>query len=513
MDGLSYVQGYPNFTSAVNGSLLASPRLKGYGVDSFAPFVVSTAMWYENCTAKACVLDRPIHGRSPEQEVRKVLKWQAAQGYGRPKALFLPSTIGIAGMGRLARDYSDMSWVKIPTLDVSVGVFNLARTISQRGNPVPLVFRVRDDEVGPAERAWKFSDVVISSAFLTALVLMCFGTNIYKFVLHLKFTQGLTTAKIFFVIDLVANFMRLWFVTVNPYYTSGFDYTFTTICAQTHVALTVVCTLLLALKWRELLLKTKLHVTLFLTIFKWPFIIGGLLIFVFNFIAAALRGHWYDLSTVAKVATSCLIIIAFLCAVVLFISGIQILMQLKYAVGTKRRIWNLSQTTFLILISGVFLLLWVFLQTAYMILIYSPNVKMITIELIRKVQILQICSLASILICSFLQNMAMPFPSEYLSSSTQGNSRAYSTHKTHRLSSARQTVSRNPPSNGQSSIASNSSVSPRESELGSYSVSPPASPHGNSRPKAGLVPAASSESSEDSEYSGSFSTIEYSESV
>lgn len=470
---LSYVPGYYNFTSQVNGSLLASPALLGYGRDHFAPFIAETAMWYENCTEKACVLDRPIRGISPEETVRRALQLQKSKGYGTPKALFLPSMVGLAGFGQLARDFSDVSGVKIPTLDVSVAVFVLAQTVSGRGYPVQLVFEIRDDDIGPVENAWPFGDVVISAAVLTALVLVCFGTNIYKFAVHLKYTQGITTAKIFFVLDLVANFMRLWYTTVNPYFTSRFDFTFTTICAQTHVALTVICTLLLALKWRELLLKTKLHVTVFLTVFKWPFIVIGTLVFLFEFITAAFRGHWYDISTVSKVSTSFLIVVSFLCAVLLFVSGSQILMHLSKAVGSRRRLWTLSSTTFLILISGIFLILWSVLQMVYMIEVYRPSVKIITVSLVHTVQILQVCAMASLLICSFLQSMAMPLPAEFVSSNTNTNTRnsMTSSHSRHSVSRSKTTsrnhqmTSINP---GHSSIASSSAVSP--------AASPP-SPH------------------------------------
>lgn len=432
-NGLAYVSGYFNFSSQVNGSLLASPTLTGYGRNNFAPFIAATAMWYENCTEKACVLDRPIHGISPEETVRRALKYQKEHGYGTPKALFLPSLVGISGLGQLARDFSDVSWVKIPTLDVSVGVFMLAKTVSDRGYPTQVVFNIVDDEIGPVEKAWPFGDVVISAAFLTALVLICFGANIYKLIVHLRYTDGVTTAKIFFVIDLVANFMRFWYTTVNPYYTARFDYTWTTICSQTHVALTVICTLLLALKWRELLLKTKLHVTLFLTVFKWPFIIVGCLIFAFEFITAALRGHWYDIATVTKISTSFLIVASFSCATLLFVSGGQILRHLSKAVGSKRRLWTLSQTTTLILCSGVFLLLWSILQIVYMIEVYRPSIKIITITLVRRVQIIQVCAMAALLICSFLQNMAMPLPSEFISSNTktQSHNSSNSMHSRH----------------------------------------------------------------------------------
>lgn len=220
-----------------------------------------------------------------------------------------------------------------------------------------------------------------------------------------SYTSGLTTAKIFFAIDLVANFMRFWYVAVNPYFLSGFDYTWTTMCSATHVALSIICTLLLALKWRELLLKTKLKVTLFLTTFKWPFLVAATCIFLLEFISSALRGHWYNATTITQVSLSILIVLSFIVSMLLFISGIQILVHLSAAVGSKRRIWTLSRTTFLILFSGIGIFLWSMFQLSYIVRVYS--VKNATVFF---AQLISILSFAALLLSSLLQNWAMPFP-------------------------------------------------------------------------------------------------------
>lgn len=199
--------------------------------------------------------------------------------------------------------------------------------------------------------------------------------------------------------------MRFWYVAVNPYYLSGFDYTWTTMCSATHVALSIICTLLLALKWRELLLKTKLKVTLFLTTFKWPFLIVSVCIFLLEFISSALRGHWYDVTKISQVSLSILLILAFIVSMLLFVSGIQILIHLSAAVGSKRRIWTLSRTTFLILFSGIGLLLWSMFQLSYLVRVYA--VKNATIFF---AQFISILGFAALLGASFLQNWAMPFP-------------------------------------------------------------------------------------------------------
>lgn len=415
---LKYAPGYIDFTSTVNGSFMNAPVITGYGVDRFEPMVVETAMWYENYTGKAMVTDEIIHGISPETTVKRALKAGEKRGLGRPKIIFIPSALGIAGFGNVARDYSDVSWIKIPVVEVSLGISRLARELSKRNYPTKLGLLVRDDDTGPVGEAWTFGHVIISSALLTPICISAFAINIYKFVLHIKFTRGVTTAKIFFIIDLFANFMRFWFVTVNPFWTGRFDYTFTTICVRTPIALAIICTLLLALKWRELLLKSKVTVKPFLNVFKWPFIVMSVAIFTFEFVASALRGHWYDIAMVTKVSTCFLLVASALCAILVFISGAQIMCHLGAAVGSKRRLWQLSQTTILIIASGFGLFLWASLQVYWLILLYGRGTIIPTPKMMLQIQLIGVVGCGSLLCTSLLQNLAMPIPTDFLARSS-----------------------------------------------------------------------------------------------
>ena len=429
---LQYAPGYVDFTYLVNGTWLIAPNLPGYGADHFAPIVAETAMWYENYTGKALVLDRPIHGKSPETQCRNTLKAGQAKGYGMPKVIFSPSAAGIGGFGAAARDFSNMKWVGVPAVDISWAVWYLAKGISDAGYPVQLGFVVRDDDTNPLTTAFSFGAAVVCSTILTSMCLACFIVNIYKLCLHMKFTSGVTTAKIFFLLDLLANGMRFWYVTVNPFYLSKFAYTWTTMCSATHVAFTIVGTLLLALKWRELMLKTKLHVTLFLATLKWPFFIAGGAILILEATSSALKGHWYNITKITQTSTSILVIICLTIVVLLFVSGIQILMKVSTAVGSKRRVLQLSYTTILILASGLGLLLWVALTTGYLIGIYK-----IGITSILFVQLLSVFGFIGLFACSFLQNWAMPIPSEFLSrNTTTGGNRSSKTHQTPRMGSS-----------------------------------------------------------------------------
>jgi hypothetical protein len=415
--GLQYAPGYFDFTYILNGTFLIAPRLSGYGNTSWSPVIGETRMWYEDYTGKILVLDQMIRGKSPEKTLRDALKAGKAKGYGDPIVIFSPSSAGLPGFGELSRDYSDVSDIKIPTVEVSIVVWFVAKGLSDEGYPTQLGFIVRDDDIAPVT-AWHFGASVISATFLTTFCIACFIVCIYKFRLHLIWTHGITTAKIFFVLDLVANFMRFWYVGVNPFYLSKFDYTFTTICGATHVSLSIICTLLLALKWQELLLKSKLKVTIFLTTFKWPFIIAGTAIFLLEFISSALRGHWYNVTKINQSSLSILLILAFLTAMLLFISGAQILMQISHAVGSKRRVFQLSQTTILIILSGFGLLIWSILQMVFLITIYAPSppVRRATPFSIQMGNVFQYVALFS---ASFVQNWAMPIPADALGNSSK----------------------------------------------------------------------------------------------
>lgn len=421
VSSVQYAPGYTDFTYLVNGSWLNSPKIPGYGAETWTPIIAETAMWHENFTGKAMVMDRPIRGKSPQAMIEQALKQGYAKGYGKPKVIFSVSPAGVGGFGILAgNELKKMKWVKVPVVDISFAVFFLAEGISKAGYPVKLAFLVRDDDQMGIDSDWPFAAVLISAALLTSGLIACFIVNGYKFFLHLKYTRGITTAKIFFVIDLLANFMRFWYVAVNPFFLARFGYTWTTICSATHVALSVICTLLLALKWRELLQQTKLKVTLFLTTFRWPFIIIAILIFLLEFVSSALRGHWFDTGKITQASTSILLILAFIIAGLLFVSGGQIMCHLSKAVGSKRRVWQLSRTTILILFSGIGLLLWASLQIAYLVTLY--HTKTITIQ---SVQIYFLFGFSGLIISSLLQNWAMPFPSQmhegYSARSTQSS--------------------------------------------------------------------------------------------
>lgn len=185
--GLEYAPGYTDFTSLVNGTWLIAPAFFHFGMDSWKPFIAETAMWYENYTGKAVVLEEMTHGRSPEATIKRTLKMGEAKGYGRPAAILSPSPAGIAGFGLIARDYSNMKWLKIPTVDISLPVYLLAKGISDAHYPVPLAFVIRSDDSNAVGNGWNFYAVIISAAFLASLCICCFIVNIYKFQLHIRY--------------------------------------------------------------------------------------------------------------------------------------------------------------------------------------------------------------------------------------------------------------------------------------------------------------------------------------
>ena len=411
-----YIPGQIDWTSVINGTWEITPIMIDYGADHFGEIVTSTAMWWENYTDKALILEIANKGKSVETIVKRTLKEGTAKGYGKPRMLWIPSPAYLAGYADIARDGTNMKWVGIPTVEISYPVWYLNKLLAEagwqvEGVPVSFTVAVRDDEHNPIS-TWSYGAIVISCVLLTACCLACFTVNFYKLYYHLRYTSGATTAKIFFCIDIFANFMRFWFVCVNPYYVNRFGYTWTNMCSTTHVALSLICTLLLALKWRELLLKTKLQVTIFLDTFKWPFFAFSTFIFGFQCISSAMQGHWYDISKTNIASLSILTINTFVICVLLFFSGTQIMLQIRKAVGSRRRVLQLSQTTIIILCSGFFLFVWFVLELVFLITTYKTGTN---VRLINSVSVTQLFCL---FFASFLQNWAMPVPIPGLGNST-----------------------------------------------------------------------------------------------
>jgi hypothetical protein len=429
---------YADFSFLVNDTWAMTPRLKGYGMDNWEPLTLQAVMWYEDFTGKAVVLDTPNHGISPETIARRTLANATKNGWGKPALIMQVSAGGVAGFGEFARDFSDVSDIGIPCVDVSVAIYYLAQYTSD--NKIPLTVIVRDDDPNPITFFWSFPTALFCAIFLSACCIACFVVNAYKFYLHLRRTRGITTAKVFFVIDDAANFMRFWYVCINPFFVNRFAYTWTTMCTTTHISLSIICTLLLALKWRELLLKSKMKVVMFLQTFKWPFFAASSITFAVEAVSSAMRGHWFDITKLSQISWSFLIIMCFAVITLLYISGIQVLTQISKAVGSKRRVLQLSQTTILILVSGLFILLWGVIQMTYMIRRHALN----AITNPKEVQILNVIQLFGLFFASLLQNWAMPIPGvDTPNGSTKRGSKTDRTTSTARESSVKPTHSTN----------------------------------------------------------------------
>jgi hypothetical protein len=402
----------------VNGTNLLSPVVKGFGMDRFSPLTVGVVRDIYNWSGRAVLLDQFNKGRSPEKSIRKVLKEGASKGYAPPPLIMVWGGLPSAGFASRIRDDSDVSDINIPVVEVSAYFWALTTAINNQtlraGSLSPVTVIVRDDDISPLDLSWPFGSTVIAAIILTAMAVACFLANIYKFVIHLRDSEGLTIPKLYFTIDNVANLMRLWYVCANPFFINKFAYTWTTICTTTHMALTIICTLLLSLKWQDLLIRTRVKATIFLSTFKWPFIVVAAIIFAVEFVSATLRGHWYNINEFAKVSWSFLTVAGFIITTLLFVSGVQILGEIRKISDHKgSRVWKLSRTTFLILISGLFLLAWSVTEMAYLIKIFK--VQKITLVETNVITALQFAFLFG---CSFCQSWALPFPPSGTSSST-----------------------------------------------------------------------------------------------
>lgn len=406
-----------SFMKVVNGTNLLSPVVTGFGVDHFHPMTIGVVRDIYNWSGRAVLMDQFNKGRSPEKSIRRLLKEGRERGYEPPPLILIWGGLPSAGFAARARDDSDVSDIKIPVVEVSVYFWALVTAINNQTNLAgalsPVTVIVRDDDISPLDLAWPFGATLIAAILLTVMALACFIVNIFKFQLHLRHSSTLSIPILYFAIDNLANLLRFWFVCVNPFFINRFAYTFTTICTTTHMALTIICTLLISLKWQELLRRTKLKATMFLSTYRWPFIIAAIIIFAVEFVSSVLRGHWYSINVLPQVSWSFLTCAGFIVTTLLFVSGAQILIEIRHAVGSARRIWQLNRTTLLILVSGIFLLAWSVTEMAYLIKIF--RIKKITLIETNIITALQFAFLFG---CSFCQSWAMPLPNTGASSST-----------------------------------------------------------------------------------------------
>lgn len=410
--GLEFADGdkKPSYLSMVSGTFLWSPVVRGFGLDHFEPFAVDVVRDTYNWSGRGVLLGSLSNGKSPESNIRNVLKEGARKGYKPPTAIFIWGGMPYAGFATYARDNSNMDMVKMPVLEVSTPFWVLVTIVNNAtagADPLPISILIRDDDKSPMMVDWPFGYVVLCGVIMTALCVACFVVNIYKFQLHIRITDGFTIPKLYFVIDIIANFMRFWYVCINPFFVNQFAYTWTTICTTTHMALTIICTLLLSLKWQELLQRTTLRATMFLSRFKWPFIIASIIIFAVEFVSSTLRGLWYSTKDLPVISWSFLSAAGFIVCVLLFVSGTQILVQISKVIAPfSRRVWQLHRATILILASGIFLLAWCVCELAFLIRVYKlQKYSLAATNLITTLQFTFLCS------CSLLQNWAMPIPS------------------------------------------------------------------------------------------------------
>lgn len=395
----------------MNGTFLLSPIVRGFGTDHFDPLTIEVVRDTYNWSGKAVLLGSLSNGKSPEKNVRDLLKKGERLGYEPPTAILLWGGLPYAGFATYTRDNSNMDMVHVPVVEVSLRFLLLVTVLNEQtsktGEVIPIPVIIRDDDKSPLMVDWPYSAVLVSAVIMSALCLACFVVNIYKFQVHIRLTDGLTIPKIYFTIDLVANFMRFWYVCINPFFVNQFAYTWTTICTTTHMALTIICTLLLSLKWQELLQRTTFRASMFLSRFKWPFIIASVIIFAVEFVSSVLRGRWRSLELLPVISWSFLSVAAFIVCVLLFVSGIQILWQISSVIGpTSGRVWQLNRTTILILSSGVMLLAWCCCELAFLLRTYRLHkVTLLATNLMTALQFTFLCS------CSLLQSWAMPIPS------------------------------------------------------------------------------------------------------
>ena len=405
---------YVNFTATD----LMSPIFSGFGANHFNQTRVAVVRDTYNWSGRGLLVDAVQNGHSPEQTIKRALAAGAALGYAKPQMIYIWGGLVDAGWAARSRDNSDVAYIGVPVLQVSLKVWAAVTAVGQltanasADGRTPLAVGVvaRDDDLDPFLLQWSMSATVTVALLLTSAALACLTVCVYKGYYAFRYgPRGVTIAKAYFVIEFVAEVCRLWYACANPFFVNDFAFTWTTMAAATPMALGVICTLLLALKWQEILAKRKFKTsTVFLDRFRWPFIGAASAIFCVVFVSASFGGYWYAMNTFSEVANSFLIIMGVIVTVLLEATGVRILLELRAARAVdvaKSGTQHVRFTTWLIMLSGACLLGWCACQVAVFVMsAVTLNITLTTLNVLTTMQFV------FMFVCSFAQSWALPVP-------------------------------------------------------------------------------------------------------
>eukprot|EP01122_Echinamoeba_exundans_P015228 TRINITY_DN7133_c0_g1_i1.p1 TRINITY_DN7133_c0_g1~~TRINITY_DN7133_c0_g1_i1.p1 ORF type:complete len:558 (+),score=65.63 TRINITY_DN7133_c0_g1_i1:155-1675(+) len=225
---------------------------------------------------------------------------------------------------------------------VDIGDFNIWRSIRRGG----------------AQTAWQAIFTLWAGAVCVSALIKLIGFVRAK---GIQFN----IAQICLSIELICNLYRMIYFALDPIYAGRLFLAY-----QAHMMLTIswpftiITTLLITLYWLELLTKNRVLVPTFLSFLKWPFLGVSLFMVALELGTSIARAlSLGPLVTLTPIIGACYAVILVSTILLFFIVGTRTLRQLKagekiatQTSGSKR---ILAKTTKLIMVSGIFSMLWI----------------------------------------------------------------------------------------------------------------------------------------------------------
>jgi hypothetical protein len=244
------------------------------------------------------------------------------------------SELRVAGAGRYFRDRADdVSMVRIPVVEISS--YNgalLWPVVSNASNQV--VIWLYDQDLN----AWKdFLDstwAIIVGFCVGVPAAVNLGLAVFKLVMLFREYRCTPTVPLtLFLLEIAANFFRVWFGIINFYFRWGFMYLFTTVASTISWPCSLTTTMLISLKWLEVSSSNILGKGQVLSRFRTVFLVASLFVFILEFVSSILRGLHYPIPLLSGISWLILSAVSFVVVALLWFAGAKILRQLNRSIA------------------------------------------------------------------------------------------------------------------------------------------------------------------------------------
>lgn len=394
-----------------------SPVFTGFGADTFGQMTLNVVRDKYNWSDMGLLVGVADNGYSPEATIRLALSAGYDKGYLPPKMIFIYGGLVDAGWAARSRDNSNMNYLRIPVVQVSVYVWEVITILDEltaaNGSlrPLPISVIVRDDDPDPFNVLWPKPTVIIIGIILGAMGVCCLVLNAYKSYYAYRFGPvGLTNIKIYLVGDLFAQVCRIWYCVGNPFFVNQIAFTWTTVAQGLSIAMAVIGTLLIVFNWQEVLLKSSKFKTStpYLDRFHWPFVGLSSVTFLLVLVSGCYAGYWYSLTLFANISWGFLVAASILVVIWLEITGVLVMLTLRRNLQSDvhhGRTHRAYSKTLMIMASGMCLLGWALTHMAAMIM---GSVGTITLASLNATTTMEF---VFVFLCSAIQTWSMSTPS------------------------------------------------------------------------------------------------------